>query len=74
MKHYEETIAKFLNALNVDLIGDIRYQGRCYGGYHCVCGQKIKKGYIFKNEKNNKDCVVGKKCLQYIADYLSWAD
>ena len=72
MKHYEETIAKFLDALNVDLIEDIRYQGRCYGTYHCVCGQRIKRGYMFRNEKNNKDCIVGRKCLQHVVEYLNW--
>lgn len=72
MKHYEETITKFLDALNVDLIGDVRYQGRCYGTYHCVCGQRIKRGYMFINEKNNKDCIVGRKCLQHVAEYLDW--
>ena len=72
VEHYEETIVKFLDALNVDLIGDVHYQGKCYGGYHCVCGQRIKKGYIFENKKNYKVCIVGEKCLQYIADYLCW--
>ena len=73
VKHYEETIVKFLDVLNVDLIVDVRYQWKCYGGYNCVCGQRIKKGYIFENKKNNKVCIVGKKCLQYIADYLDWS-
>ena len=72
MQHYEETIEKFLGALNVDLIRDVRYQGKCYGGYHCVCGQRIKNGYMFKNKKNNKGCIVGKKCLQHVAYYLGW--
>ena len=74
MKHYEETIVKFLDALNVNLVRDVRYQGRCYGGYYCVCGQRVKKGYRFKNEKNGKECVVGKNCLQYVAEYLKWED
>ena len=72
MKHFEETIIKFLAALKVDLIQDVRYQGRCYGDYYCVCGQRIKRGYMFKNEKNSNDCIVGKNCLHYVAEYLKW--
>ena len=72
MKHYEETIEKILDSLKVDLIRDVRYQGKCYGIYYCVCGQKVKKGYKLKNEKNSKECVVGKKCLQYVANYFGW--
>ena len=74
MKHYEETIVKFLDTLNVDLIGDVCYQGRCYGGYYCVCGQRVKKGYLFQNSRTEKKCVVGKGCLRYVADYLGWED
>lgn len=28
MEHYDETISKFLEALNVDSIKDVRYQGK----------------------------------------------
>ena len=73
MNHYEETISKFLDTMNVDLRRDVRYLGRCYGIYHCVCGQRIKKGYIFENKKNSSSCVVGKNCLQHIAEYLDWS-
>ena len=72
MNHFEETIVKFLDALNVDLIRDVRYQGRCYGGYHCVCGQSIKRGYMFKNIRTKNKCIIGKDCLQYVAEYLRW--
>ena len=73
MNHYEETISKFLAAMNVDLRRDVCYTGRCYGSYQCVCGQRIKNGYLFRNKKNKKNCIVGKKCLQHIADYLDWS-
>lgn len=72
MEHYDETILKFVNSLNVDLIKDVRFQTKSYGNYHCVCGQRIKRAYIFKNIKNHKTCVVGYHCLQYVADYLEW--
>ena len=73
MNHYEETVLKFSTALGkIDSIKDVRYQGKYYGGYHCVCGQRIKNGYQFKNKKNNKRCIVGKQCLQHVAEYLCW--
>ena len=74
MNHFEETVLKFSAALGkIDSIKDVRYKGKCYGYYVCVCGQKIKNGYLFENKQNNKVCIVGKKCLQYIADYLDWS-
>lgn len=72
MNHYYETVSKFLDAITVDITKDVEYRGKCFGNELCVCGQKITKGYVFKNIKNNKRCVVGKNCLRYVADYLSW--
>lgn len=73
MNHYDETILKFSDELGkIDTTKDVYYHGKCFGSYYCVCGQKIKKGYMFRNNKNNKYCVVGKNCLKYVADYLGW--
>ena len=73
MTHYEETIVKFSDALGkIDSINDVCYQGKCYKPRYCVCGQRIKKGYLFKNKKTNTDCIVGKRCLYHIVDYLGW--
>ena len=71
MNHFEETILKFSTALGkIDSIKDVRYQGKCYGFYICVCGQRIKNGHMFNNVKTKRECVVGKKCFHYISDYL----
>ena len=72
MKHYDETISKFLEALNVDSIRDVRYQGKKFTYQRCICGQRIQTCYVFRNRKNKKQCFVGKKCLEYIAYYLGW--
>lgn len=72
MSHYEETIGKFLDKLNVDCIREIRYCGKHYGNEHCVCGQRIRHCYVFTNKHNGKKCVVGKECLNYVAEYLGW--
>ena len=72
MNHYNETISKFLDAMRLDSINDVYFLGKCTKYQYCVCGQKIKKGYVLKNKQNNKLCVVGKKCLYYIAYYLGW--
>ena len=66
-----ETISKFLSELKVDTIKEIQYVGKYYSG-KCVCGQPILYGYKFKNNRNNRSCLVGKNCLPYIADYLGW--
>lgn len=72
MGHHDETILKFITSLNVDLIKDVSFQKKRFGNYQCVCGQRIKRGYVFENTKNRKTCVVGKHCLQHVADYLGW--
>ena len=72
MKHYDETIEKFLSTLEVDSTNDVKYICKTNKTPYCICGQYIKKGYIFCNIKNNKVCVVGKNCLNYVAYYLNW--
>lgn len=72
MEHYDETISKFLEALNVDSIKDVRYQGKIFTYQRCICGQRIQTCYIFRNQKNKKQCFAGKKCLKHIAYYLGW--
>ena len=68
----EETISKFLDSLNIDSINDVRYIKKCFGSQYCICGQKIKNGYLFFNIKNQLQCIVGVRCLSHIADYLGW--
>lgn len=75
MLHEDETVGKFLTALNTDSIKDIVYCKKII--YHskcmkCVCGQPIKNCYLFRNKINGKQCVVGKNCLQHITAYLNW--
>ena len=72
MSYYEETVSKFLSELNVDLVKDIVYFGKIKQPTKCVCGQTIKKGYLFFNKKNNKKCIVGYNCLQHVIHYLGW--
>lgn len=72
MDHYNETISKFLETLEVDRIKDINYEGAIYSNEHCICGQRIQTGYVFRNYRNNKRCIVGKRCLNYITYYLGW--
>ena len=74
MNSYQETVSKFLSALEVDLIKDVKYVERTTQNGTCICGQPIKYCYRFKNIKNNLSCIVGKNCLQYIAKYLGWDD
>ena len=72
MDNYQETILKFLNALKVDLIKDVKYKGKFLESHRCVCGQPIKTSYLFTNTKNGLSCHVGKSCLKHIALYLGW--
>lgn len=72
MNHYDETIRKFLSSLNVDSVNDIKYVGKLTKKQFCICGQAIKYGYVFANTKNSYRCVIGKKCLTFIANYLGW--
>ena len=72
MNSKEETITKFLEALNIDTIGDVKYDEKLCGRLRCVCGQPIKNGYLFTNKRNHLQCVVGKNCLPHITWYLNW--
>jgi hypothetical protein len=72
MDNKTEAITKFLGALRIDLIRDVKYNGRVEGPHRCVCGQPIQRGYHFINTQNHLECVVGKNCLNYIAWYLNW--
>lgn len=65
-------ISKFLEVLQVDTIREVKYKSSFLSSCHCVCGQPIKKGYLFENIRNNRKCVVGKNCLKHIASYLMW--
>ena len=47
MTHYYETVSKFLSALMVDSIHDVKYDGKRFGRQYCVCGQAIELGYFF---------------------------
>lgn len=69
MDGYSETVSKFLDALCVDLVKDIKYVDKNYRGV-CVCGQPIVHGYKFINTRNHKECLVGKRCLEYVFDYI----
>ena len=72
MNSKNETVSKFLSALKVDLIKDVKYVGKEIKNSKCVCGQPIQYCYYFKNIKNNLECTVGKNCLNYVANYLGW--
>ena len=72
MNSKEETITKFLGALHVDTIAEVKCIEKVRGRFWCVCGQPIKNGYLFTNKRNHLQCVVGKNCLPYIAWYLNW--
>ena len=65
-----ETIAKFLTALKVDSVKDVKYIGKTLNGI-CVCGQPIINCYKFINLRNHRQCVVGKKCLKYVLEYIN---
>ena len=69
MNSRNETIEKFLTALKVDSVKDIKYLGKNLNGT-CVCGQPIKHCYKFFNVKNKKECFVGKNCLKYVLEYI----
>lgn len=64
-----ETIQKFLTALHVDSVKDVKYVGKKINGV-CVCGQPITYCYEFKNIRNNMQCVVGERCLKYVLEYI----
>lgn len=70
MNSFEETITKFLSALKVDSVYDVRYVGKNYRGI-CVCGQPIEYGYKFKNIRNGLECIAGKTCAKYIFEYIN---
>lgn len=55
MEHYDETISKFLEALNVDSIKDVRYQGKIFTYQRCICGQRIQTCYVFRNQKTRNN-------------------
>ena len=67
-----EVQLKFSKELNIDSIYRIKYCGKHIGDSRCICGQPIKKGYVFYNECNKKRCLVGKNCLPYIIEHLCW--
>jgi len=69
MESREETVGKFLETLNVDTVKDVKYVGKYYCGT-CVCGQPIRYGYKFVNKRNKKECILGKKCKQYVLEYI----
>lgn len=69
MGSYEETVGKFLDVLHVDTVKNVKYVGKYYSGT-CVCGQPIKYGYKFVNKCNLNECIVGKRCLNYVFNYI----
>ena len=70
MESYKETVGKFLYALNVDTVTDIKYIGKYYRGT-CICGQPIEYGHKFVNKRNKNECIVGKRCIKYVFDYIT---
>ena len=53
MNHFKETIIKFSASLSkIDSAKDAHYQGKSNGSNSCVCGQKIKKRYMFKQNQS----------------------
>ena len=71
-KGNKDGLGKFLKEMNMDLSTDIRYDKIVYGNRKCVCGQPIKKGFRLYNQRNDRVCVVGKRCYGYIKNYLGW--
>jgi len=72
MDSYKKTTEKFLTALNVDSIKDVKYLCKDALGGTCVCGQPLIRKYKFLNVKNGLSCCVGKECMEYVTEYLCW--